>query len=511
MKNKIIISIGTLLVFFFFACEEDDTTESNIAVEFSADVENIGASESVNFKDFSTGNISKWDWTFEGGTPPTSNLQNPSISYAAPGNYDVTLKVGYLDQSETLTKESLISVSAAAVTADFESSTTSALQNENVVFTDLSTGTPTSWNWEFISTNGTTITSEEQNPVIAFTEISTYSVKLVASNQDNSDEIVKEDLIEIIDATSISASFQASASNTYTGGTVSFTDTSVGTANTWSWTFEGGTPATSNAQNPTVTYDAPGRYNVSFTASNDVNSSEVTEEGFVVVVPGNGLAAYFPMNANSNDVGPNEIPTNLAQGSLDFATADRNMNENGSAFFDGSSVLLIEDNDAMDFGVGGFTIGFWFKTSVSDLMMVFQDGKVGASIRNQIWFRLNNGAANTLRGNVEDPNGARFTGVAGSELPALPSDDQWHYVTLVRGDGAPGSFKIYYDGMFVGERAGADALSDVSNDSPFNLGSRVDASDSGDTYSEFYTGAIDDLIFYNRALTQEEIAVLFEL
>ena len=46
---------------------------------------------------------------------------------------------------------------------------------------------------------------------------------------------------------------------------VNFTDTStvdpLGPPITqWSWIFEGGTPATSSAQNPTVQYDTPGNY-----------------------------------------------------------------------------------------------------------------------------------------------------------------------------------------------------------------------------------------------------------
>ena len=34
-----------------------------------------------------------WNWTFEGGSPATSTLQNPIVSYITSGNYDVSLQV----------------------------------------------------------------------------------------------------------------------------------------------------------------------------------------------------------------------------------------------------------------------------------------------------------------------------------------------------------------------------------------------------------------------------------
>ncbi len=48
----------------------------------------------VIFDDQSPEFPTSWSWTFEGGTPETSNLQNPSIQYYTPGQYDVILTVG---------------------------------------------------------------------------------------------------------------------------------------------------------------------------------------------------------------------------------------------------------------------------------------------------------------------------------------------------------------------------------------------------------------------------------
>lgn len=70
--------------------------------------------EGANFSDFSTGTPSSWKWTFNGGTPATSTLQNPGlITYNAPGQYDVTLQV--ISGTDTSTK----TVTRYTVVADF--------------------------------------------------------------------------------------------------------------------------------------------------------------------------------------------------------------------------------------------------------------------------------------------------------------------------------------------------------------------------------------------------------
>lgn len=58
----------------------------------------------------------------------------------------------------------------------------------------------------------------------------------------------------------IDADFEADQTEVCEGSSVNFTDISVGNIDAWTWTFEGGTPATSTDQNPTVTYNTPGSY-----------------------------------------------------------------------------------------------------------------------------------------------------------------------------------------------------------------------------------------------------------
>ncbi|MES2592318.1 MAG: M43 family zinc metalloprotease [Bacteroidota bacterium] len=57
-----------------------------------------------------SGTFSSVLWTFEGGTPSTSTLDNPTITYSSAGKYDVTLKVVSGSDSLSTTKPNFISV-----------------------------------------------------------------------------------------------------------------------------------------------------------------------------------------------------------------------------------------------------------------------------------------------------------------------------------------------------------------------------------------------------------------
>ncbi len=58
------------------------------------------------------------------------------------------------------------------------------------------------------------------------------------------------------------AVFTADETSICEGSTVNFTDQSIGNPTSWEWTFEGGDPATSTDQNPTVTYYSSGTFDV---------------------------------------------------------------------------------------------------------------------------------------------------------------------------------------------------------------------------------------------------------
>lgn len=79
------------------------------------------------------------------------------------------------------------------------------------------------------------------------------------------------------------ASFTASVTQICVGQTVIFTDTSTNIPSAWTWTFEGGTPATSTDQNPVITYNTPGVYDVTLMAANYNGTNTVVATDQIIV------------------------------------------------------------------------------------------------------------------------------------------------------------------------------------------------------------------------------------
>jgi len=95
------------------------------------------------------------------------------------------------------------------------------------------------------------------------------------------------------------ADFVGSPTTIYAGDTVNFTDLSTNTPTSWSWSFAGGTPATSTTQNPSVVYNTAGTYGVDLTASNIAGSDLESKPNYITVnfpylldIYGNAAAAY---------------------------------------------------------------------------------------------------------------------------------------------------------------------------------------------------------------------------
>ncbi|HNF49180.1 MAG TPA: PKD domain-containing protein, partial [Chitinophagales bacterium] len=86
------------------------------------------------------------------------------------------------------------------------------------------------------------------------------------------------------------ANFTSNKTTVCVGGTVAFTDNSSNTPTSWSWTFAGGTPATSTLQNPTVTYNSAGTYTVTLTATNSLGSNTITQTNYITVINSTGAA-----------------------------------------------------------------------------------------------------------------------------------------------------------------------------------------------------------------------------
>lgn len=88
------------------------------------------------------------------------------------------------------------------------------------------------------------------------------------------------------------AEFEADQTSVCAGQTIQFTDLSYNGVSGWSWSFQGGTPATSTVQNPTVTYSTPGVYQVTLNATDGSNNDSETKVGYIRVQP-NAISIPF--------------------------------------------------------------------------------------------------------------------------------------------------------------------------------------------------------------------------
>lgn len=130
------------------------------------------ASLSVAFSNLSSGSYTSLAWLFPGGTPSTSNLENPVVTYDQPGVYDVTLiAVGPL-VNDTLIQQALVTVLPQPI-PDFSF----LVSGNQVIFTNLSINA-TTYNWDFGDGNGSTAL----NPQHTYANNGTYSVTLNAQN-----------------------------------------------------------------------------------------------------------------------------------------------------------------------------------------------------------------------------------------------------------------------------------------------------------------------------------------
>ena len=80
------------------------------SVDFFTPSRDVFTNSIVQFDNRSTGNITSWKWTFEGGVPETSDQGNPAVRYSAPGSFDVQLVGANESESDTLFIEDYITV-----------------------------------------------------------------------------------------------------------------------------------------------------------------------------------------------------------------------------------------------------------------------------------------------------------------------------------------------------------------------------------------------------------------
>lgn len=184
--------------------------------------------------------------------------------------------------------------------AAFTASNQSICEGDCIDFTNTSTGAPfTATNWTF--TGAATAVSTANNPTgICYNTAGTFDVSLTVTNANGSDTETQTAYITVNTcSTAPVAAFSANTTTICAGDQVSFSDASTNGPTSWSWSFPGGTPATSTAQNPTVTYSSPGTYSVTLTASNATGSDTETTSNYITVTACSVPVASFTPSSSA--------------------------------------------------------------------------------------------------------------------------------------------------------------------------------------------------------------------
>ena len=199
----------------------------------------------------------------------------------------------------------------------------------------------------------------------------------------------------------------------------------------------------------------------------------------------NGLIGLWTADGNAYD-------TSVTGNNGSFAGAYA-AGISGSAFNLSTGSVTVPDNAVYNFGSGDFSVGFWFNfNGASQNQVAFLGQDEGPNVVNK-WFIDYN---LTHAGAFGFHTNGSILGYAASSTIALPSSG-WSQFTLVK-NGTTYSF--FLDGTSVGSATGNATIPDPN--APLTLG-----------FAEgtlAYAGLMDNVVIYDRALTQSDVQTLAE-
>ncbi|BET46381.1 exo-alpha-sialidase [Kitasatospora aureofaciens] len=203
------------------------------------------------------------------------------------------------------------------------------------------------------------------------------------------------------------------------------------------------------------------------------------------------LAPRRPADPTSPDLAPGAAPAAVLGGAGTTAGA-----VGGALALDGAddAVRLPYDGRSA-LGDGDFTASLWFRYSAADgEQPLLWMGGIGTT-QPQVWLRAEPGNGR-VQGLITTRDGAAAPRSAWVRADRALNDGQWHRLALRRGGGR---LTLFVDGSAAADAA--DVPGSVSRNSPFgvHVGERMDG-------RARFTGAVDDVRVWNRALTDAEIA-----
>ncbi len=225
-------------------------------------------------------------------------------------------------------------VEVTGVQANFEADPTNLIAGDSTMFTDLSTGAPTTWYWTFEGGTPDAYTGQ-QPPYIHYDAVGEYDVTLIVNDGATVDTLVMADYITVGELPT--ADFTANETVILVGQTVDFTSNSLGEGLSFAWVFEGGTPASSTDENPSgIMYGEMGVFDVQLTVTNAFGEDILLKEDYIEAKPV-GID-------NTEETIVNMWP-NPATNTLTIELKDKGLRQCNIMNMTGSVVLSIELSD----------------------------------------------------------------------------------------------------------------------------------------------------------------------
>jgi PKD repeat protein len=262
------------------------------------------------------------------------------------------------------------------------------------------------------------------------------------------------------------------------GGTVNFQGSATGGQEpyTYSWDFGGGATNSTDEDPGDVVFSSAGTYTVTLTVTGD-NGDDDTDTVTVTVT---ATVAYYPFNDNANDESGNGNDATVHGPAM---VADRFGNDDSAYFFNGIGDYIQTPVDSNTLPI---SFSVWFAaSSVSGERSIVDSDVFGLGGHSLIigWW-----------GGDGDLHVQNHSVSADSDFPV--SVDTWYHAVVCYSD----SIWLYVDGARVAAWEYPTATLDGDL---FRFG-RHNAADP-----QWYAGLIDDVRFYNRVLTPDDVLALY--
>lgn len=316
MNRKLIIAFGCLLLLLGKLNAQAPVSD------FTATPTSGCGPLAVHFTDLSTNKPLFWDWEF--GDGQSSTAQNPSVSYANPGTYSVTLTTRNKDGSNTVVKSGFVTVFPYP-TASFTSDRQLLCAPAAVQFTDHSTpavGIITSWIWNL----GDGTSSTDPNPSHTYTQPGYYNISLTVANSGGCKGAVTQTrYLRVVDGIQPNFAFDQTSNSCSPPFVGNFLNQTAGPGNlTYNWNFgTGATPISSGSPTPTnISYPTSGSYTVTLQVQSDLGCSNTIQKtiplgNYTVAITGPDTACVNTAATwtNGSSPAPSNMTWNFGDGS----------------------------------------------------------------------------------------------------------------------------------------------------------------------------------------------------